>query len=101
GMAQSILRFRETTRLLEYDTAMLVFAPAVDLWRDVNTIRSLAKPDWNSYAIMPRFVLEKGRLTLVKSPYEIGSEIYRDNADGLSETLRRHLRAYDRFYFRT
>jgi hypothetical protein len=50
---------------------------------------------------MPRFVVDDGRLALVKSPYEIGSDVYRDNADGLSETLRRHLRAYDRFYFRT
>jgi hypothetical protein len=101
GMAQSFLRFRATTRLHEYDMAMLVFVPAVDLWRDVNTIRSLAKPDWNSYTVMPRFVVDEGRLTLVKSPYEIGSEVYRDNAHGLSETLRRHLRVYDRFYFRT
>jgi hypothetical protein len=101
GMAQSFLRFRATTRLHDYDTAMLVFVPAVDLWRDVNIIRSLAKPSWSSYAVMPRFVVEEGRLTLVKSPYEIGSEVYRDNAHGLSETLRRHLRAYDRFYFRT
>lgn len=101
GMAQSFLRFRATTRLYDYDTAMLVFVPATDLWRDVNTVRSLAKPSWSSYTVMPRFVVDDGRLTLVKSPYEIGSDVYRDNADGLSATLRRHLRAYDRFYFRT
>jgi hypothetical protein len=100
GMAQSFLRFRATARPYEYDTAMLVFAPAVDLWRDVNTIRSLAKPDWNSYVVMPRFVVDDGRLTLVRSPYEVGSEVFRHNAHGLSETLRRHLQAYDRFYFR-
>ncbi len=101
GMAQSFLRFRATTRLHDYDTAMLVFVPAVDLWRDINTVRSLAKPSWSSYTVMPRFVVEDGRLALVKSPYEVGSDVYRDNAHGLSETLRRHLQAYDRFYFRT
>jgi hypothetical protein len=101
GMAQSLLRFRAIARLHEYDTAILAFAPAVDLWRDVNTIRSLAKPDWSSYVVMPRFVIEKDRLALVKSPYAIESEVFRDNAHGLSQTLQRHLQAYDRFYFRT
>ncbi|MBI3767141.1 MAG: hypothetical protein HY271_01465 [Deltaproteobacteria bacterium] len=101
GMGQSLLRFRETTRSIDYDVAMLVFVPTVDLWRDINTIRSLARSSWNSYTVMPRFVVEEGRLTLVKSPYEIGSEVYGDNALGLGETLRRHLRAYDRFYCRT
>jgi hypothetical protein len=102
GMAQSFLRFRATTERYDYDVAMLVFVPATDLWRDVNTVRSLAKPSWRSYTVMPRFVLDgDGRLTLVESPYAIGSDVYRDNADGLGATLRRHLRAYDRFYFPT
>lgn len=101
GMGQSLLRFRQTTSGLDYDTAMLVFVPTSDLWRDVNTIRSLAKPSWNSYTVMPRFVERDGRLTLVASPYQVGSDVYADNALGLGEALRRHLRAYDRFYFRT
>jgi hypothetical protein len=101
GMGQSLLRFRETTRSIDYDTAMLVFVPSADLWRDINTIRSLARASWNSYTVMPRFVVEEGRLTLVESPYEIGSDVYGDNALGLGERLKRHLRAYDRFYFRT
>ncbi len=101
GMGQSLLRFRDTTARIDYDVAVLVFAPSVDLWRDVNTVRALAKRSWNSYTVMPRFVVEGDRLVLVESPYEIGTDVYRDNADGLSETLRRHLRQYDRFYFPT
>lgn len=99
GMGQSFLRFRERTSSINYDVAMLVFVPHIDLWRDINTIRSLARPSWNSYIVMPRFVVKDGRLTLIKSPYEVGTDVYRDNAAGLSQTLRHHLRAYDRFYF--
>jgi hypothetical protein len=99
GMGQSLLRFRERTQSIDYDVAMLVFVPNIDLWRDINTIRSLARPSWNSYTVMPRFVVKDGRLTLIKSPYEVGTDVYRDNAAGLSQTLRHHLRAYDRFYF--
>ncbi len=101
GMGQSFLRFRRLAPALGYDTAMLVFVPSTDLWRDVNTIRALAKPSWNSYTVMPRFALDDGRLVLAPSPYELGSDVYADNAAGLGDRLRRHLLAYDRFYFRS
>ena len=39
GMGQSLLRFRQIAPGLEYDTALLVFVPSTDLWRDVNTSR--------------------------------------------------------------
>jgi len=101
GLGQSLLRFRQLAPALDYDTALLVFVPSTDLWRDVNTIRSLAKPSWNSYTVMPRFVLENDHLVLAQSPYTRGSDVYADNAAGLAPRLRDHLRAYDRFYFRS
>jgi len=99
SMGQALLRFREVTRSIDYAVAMLVFVPSADLWRDVNTIRSLAYRSWDSYTVMPRFVVEDGRLVLVRGPYAMPSDVYVENARGLSEPLRRHLRAYDRFYF--
>ena len=48
---------------------------------------------------MPRFVVDDGRLVLVRGPYAVPSDVYVENARGLSEPLQRHLRAYDRFYF--
>ncbi|HEY2387431.1 MAG TPA: hypothetical protein VGK30_10750 [Candidatus Binatia bacterium] len=101
GLGQSLLRFRQLAPMLDYDTVLLVFVPSTDLWRDVNTIRSLAKPSWNSYTVMPRFVLQNDGLVLAQSPYARGSDIYADNAAGLAPRLRDHLRAYDRFYFRS
>jgi hypothetical protein len=101
GMGQSLLRFRQIAPGLDYDTALLVFVPSTDLWRDVNTIRSLAKPSWNSYTVMPRFALREDRLVPVPSPYERGTDVYADNAGGLDPKLRQHLRAHDRFYFRS
>lgn len=101
GMAQSFLRFRAVTLTIDYDVAMLVFVPTADLWRDINTVRSLVHRSWSSYTVMPRFVLDHGRLTLVSSPYEVGSDVYADNPHGLGERLRTHLETYDRFYFRS
>jgi len=99
SMGQALLRFREVTGSIDYSLAMLVFVPGADLWRDVNTIRSLARRSWNSYIVMPRFVVDNGRLVLVRGPYGVPSDVYVANARGLSEPLQRHLRAYDRFYF--
>ncbi len=101
GMGQSLLRFQAVGARIDYALVFLLFVPNVDLWRDVNTIRSLAKPDWNSYVVMPRFVVAPdGAATLVPSPYAHPNAIYAANATGLSPELRRHLLAYDRFYFR-
>jgi len=101
GLGQSLLRFRQLAPTLAYDTALLVFVPSTDLWRDLNTIRSLAKPSWNSYTVMPRLTLGDDRLVLAESPYARPSDVYADNAAGLAPRLRDHLRAYDRFYFRS
>lgn len=100
GMGQSFLRYREIRDQLEYDLVILLFVPSADLWRDINTIRSLAKP-WKSYTIMPRFVVEAGVLRLIKSPYETGTGIYKENQNRLSKRVRNHLSKYDRFYVRS
>src|SRR6185503_7854205 len=67
-----------------------------DFWREVNTLRALA--GWRSYTVMPRFVLEAGRLQLIPSPYDPPLAIYADNRDAPSPRLREHLQRYDRFY---
>ena len=43
SMAQSYLRYRQLKNSIDHDLVLLVFVPIKDLWRDVNTIRSLAK----------------------------------------------------------
>ena len=98
GMAQSYLRYRQVKSRIEHDLVLLLFVPIKDLWRDVNTIRSLAK-DWDYYPVMPRFVLEQGELVLVKSPYDINSQVFEENSPVVSDRLMTHLRRYDRFFF--
>jgi len=98
SMAQALLRFRRVTETVDYDAVVLVFVPNEDLWRDVNTVRTLVHHSWRSYTPMPRFEVDAGRLTLVRSPYATADAVYADNADGLGNRLREHLRAHDRFY---
>ncbi len=96
SMAQSYLRFGHVAEQIEFDIALLVLVPEIDLIRDVNTLRSLI--GWDSSTIMPRFELEEDRLRLVPSPFRIGTEIY-ENKDRLTQDrLRRHLTAHDRFF---
>jgi hypothetical protein len=66
---------------------VFVFSPSVDLWREISVVPS------------PRFVIEGGNLRLINIPWRDRAEFYRENRDCLSENFRRHLRAYDRFYF--
>ena len=98
SMAQSYLRYRQLKNRIDHDLVLLVFVPIKDLWRDVNTIRSLAK-DWDYYPVMPRFVLEQGALVLVPSPYDSPSRIFEDSGTVVSDKLTSHLERYDRFYF--
>jgi hypothetical protein len=98
SMAQAYLRYQTLADRLQHDGVLLGFAPTVDLWRDVNTIRDLGEP-WGVQAVMPRFVTEGAGLRLVASPYAGVDDFRRDNGNGLSQTLEDHLRRYDRFYF--
>jgi hypothetical protein len=98
SMAQSYLRYRQLKDEIEHDLVLLVFVPIKDLWRDINTIRSLAK-DWDYYVVLPRFVVERDRLVLAASPYDRASRVFEENGVVASDELRAHLRKYDRFYF--
>ncbi len=97
GMAQSLLRYRTVADRLPYDGIVFVFLPTADLWRDVNTIRSLAEP-WHSFAVLPRFFLDGEALQLVPSPYGDVETLYRENHPEISPRLRTHLQQFDRFY---
>lgn len=97
GMAQSLLRYRMVADRLSHDAAVFVFLPTANLWRDVNTIRSLAEP-WHSFAVLPRFLPGGDGLQLVASPYTDIQTLYRENHPRISPTLKSHLRQFDRFY---
>jgi lysophospholipase L1-like esterase len=94
--AQSLLRYRTLADRIEHDVVLLTQSPRADFWREVNTLRALA--GWRSYTVMPRFVLEGGRLQLIPSPYDPPLAIYADNRDAPSPRLREHLQRYDRFF---
>jgi hypothetical protein len=64
SMAQAVLRFETIRQQVDYDTALLMFVPDADLWRDVNMVRELVEP-WHASIIMPRFILEGDELALV------------------------------------
>lgn len=97
GIAQAYLRYAALSRRLEHAGVMLMYVPNVDLWRDVNTLRTLGEP-WSVQVIMPRFVVEGGSLRLVPSPYADPNDFVERNAASLDPTLEAHLRRYDRFY---
>ena len=99
GMAQARLRYESLKAAVDHGGVLMMFVPEADLWRDVNTVRDVAGGGWNLPLVLPRYVLEQGRLRLVRSPYDDPAEVYRDNRDGLSPALRDHLRRFDRFYF--
>lgn len=99
SMAECFLRYKMIKEEIDYDAVVFVFSPSVDLWREINVVRYIGG-DWTSHnAPSPRFIIEDGRLKLIKIPWEDMAEFYRENRDCLSEGFRRHLRAYDRFYF--
>jgi hypothetical protein len=100
SMGQAYLRYLTLKDVLEHSGTLMMFVPGADLWRDVNTIRDLYTP-WNMPVILPRFVVDGGKLRLVSSPYSNLSDIYSENHNGLSVRLRDHLRVYDRYYFKS
>jgi len=96
SMAQSYLRYRALGPKLEHDNVLFMFVPSVDLWRDLNTLRSLR--GWSDLPVVPRFVLDNGSLRLIESPYRSLAEAVRGNQGGISRRLQDHLNRYDRFY---
>jgi hypothetical protein len=98
GMGQSYLRYQAVKERLEHDLILLMFVPAEDLWRDVNTRRDL-RGNWELYWVMPRFILDQGKLRLIESPFEGTAAQDQQSPDELNIVLREHLRLYDRFYF--
>ena len=98
GMGQALLMYMRIHDRLDYDSTLFLFVPSADLWRDINTIRYLAS-GWGSYSISPRFVIEQGKLKLVKSPYENLPQFYEINYPTLSMETREFLKKNDRFYF--
>ncbi len=97
GMAQSLLRYLVVADRVPHDVVAFVFLPTADLWRDVNTIRSLAEP-WHSFAVLPRFYPDGNELGLARSPYADVETLYAQNFPQLSAVLSAHLRQFDRFY---
>jgi hypothetical protein len=100
SMGQAYLRYLSLKDVLGHSGSLMMFVPAADLWRDVNTIRDLYEP-WGLTEVQPRFIMVNGRIRLVRSPYSRPSDIYTDNRGGLSVRLRNHLRQYDRYYFQS
>jgi hypothetical protein len=99
SMGQSLLRYREIRKKTDYVMVILMFVPVADLWRDINTMRSLGEEDWEGCEVYPRFVLEGGKLNLIKSPYKDQASLEENISTATSEELKSHLRKYDRFYF--
>jgi len=98
SMAQAVLRFEKIRQEVDYDTALMMFVPDADLWRDVNIVRELAEP-WHASTTMPRFVLEGEELVLVGWPHAGLQSFHNDSRDDISDEARDFLRRYDRFYF--
>lgn len=96
SMCQSYLRYQKVRQGIDYDTAMLVFVPTEDLWRDVNVLRKFM--DWENYPLVPRFYLDDDQLKLTKSPYKSYAELRHENNRKFSKRLRRYLARYDKFY---
>jgi hypothetical protein len=96
SVAQSLLRYRVLRDRAHHDVVLLTVSPRADFWREVNTLRALA--GWESWIVMPRFVLEDGDLRLVPGPYAPPTAVYADNRAGPSDRLCAHLARYDRFY---
>jgi hypothetical protein len=96
SMAQAYLRYRSLRRQIEYDLVLLMFAPSSDLWRDVNIRRDVGGEWWGSYLSMPRFILDVDKFKLIRS-FPPANFFYSEKpAPDFEETLKAHLRAYDR-----
>ena len=98
SMAQAYLRFRQVRQKVKYDLAVMVFVPKADPPRDINVYRPLLSRDWLLYAVLPRYVIDNGALTLVPRPDQTEAAFVAANCRGISTPLRAHLAAFDRFY---
>ena len=98
SIGQSYLRFQRVTEQVDYNAVILVFVPKADLWRDINVSRYIGM-GWEAYMLMPRFIIEDGKLRLVERPYKTLSEVIKHSEENSDHVLREFLRKYDRFYF--
>lgn len=99
GMGQSLLRYRRVRTQIDYDRVILVFVPACDLERDINTYRRIM--EWHSCKLMPRFTVEDGKLTLIEPPYKTLESLLKENRGVMSERFHTHLKTYDSLYIPT
>jgi hypothetical protein len=98
SMAQAYLRYGEYAARLDHQGVLLMFAPGVDLWRDINVVRELGEP-WIARSVMPRFELAGAGIRLAPNPYRSADELEMDLREGPGPKLRAHLERHDRFYF--
>jgi hypothetical protein len=98
---QSFLRYKEIRQKVKYDLVLFMFVPSADLWRDINMKRDLGEGDWHLFLLMPRFILERGNLKLIRSPYEIGFNRKLEHVNIKNKEIKEFLKTYDRFYLRS
>ena len=98
GMGQAFLRFRTVKGKLDFHHVVLVFAPTIDLWRDISVNRHMAD-GWAIHTIQPRFKVIGGKLELIPSPYWKLENLVADSREGDTDLLKEHHRRYDAFYF--
>jgi len=101
SMTQCFLRYKKIINEINYDTVIFVFSPSINLWREISVVRYLGG-GWTSHNTpSPRFIIEKGKLKLIKIPWGSSmNSFYEKNRETLSEEFKDHLRKYDRFYFK-
>ena len=99
GMTQAYLRFLQVGVKIKYNAAIMMFVPKVDLPRDINVFRPLLSREWPLFTVLPRFVMENGRLVLAQRPDETEARFIAENCRSVSDRLRAHLARYDRLYF--
>jgi hypothetical protein len=99
GMGQAYMRYRQVKDRLQSHYVFLMIVPTSDLFRDINTIRSMGNKHWDSHKTNARFILEKGKLKLIPSPYKTINEMISENQNGLSDTLATHLENYESYYY--
>jgi len=100
SMGQCFLRYETLKERIDHHEVFLIVVPEADLWREINTIRYIART-WSAYKVNPRFIIENDSLRLIESPYADLDEMVRENRPSVSPELRSHLARYDRFYFKS
>lgn len=97
SMAQAFLRFRQLKNRIDYDLALLTFAPNLDLWRDINIRRDLAG-SWAPYPLMPRFIINEGELKLINLSSRNNLKDLQTDKNTAQEQIATCLERYDKFY---